>query len=121
MSVESYRDLKVWQKAIDLTVDCYAITKAYPSDEKYGLTSQTRRAAGSVAANIAEGHGRGTPKSFLNHLWIANGSLKELETHLIVSGRLEYVSREDARPLFALCEEIGRMLVGLRHSLQQSD
>jgi len=120
MSVESYRDLKVWQKAIDVTVDSYALTKPFPADEKYGLTSQIRRAAGSIAANIAEGHGRGSTKSFLNFLWIANGSLKELETHFIIAGRLGYISREDAKPLFTQMDEIGRMLVGLRRSLQQS-
>ncbi|MGD9855981.1 MAG: four helix bundle protein [Planctomycetaceae bacterium] len=118
MSIESYRDLKVWQKSIDLTVECYAATKAFPDDERYGLTSQIRRAAGSLAANIAEGHGRGSTKPFLNFLWIANGSLRELETHLIIAGRLGYLSRDDAKPLFAQMKEIGRMLIGLRRSLQ---
>lgn len=119
MSIESYRDLKVWQRAIDLTIDCYAATKTFPDEERYGLTSQIRRAPGSIAANIAEGRGRGSAKAFLNSLWIANGSLKELETHLIIAGRLGFLSRDAAKPLFTQMDELGRMLVALRRSLKR--
>jgi four helix bundle protein len=75
----------VWQAAIDLAVDCYEFTKWFPKEEVYGLTSQIRRAATSVAANIAEGHGREVTGSFIQFLRIAQGSLKELETHMLIS------------------------------------
>jgi four helix bundle protein len=115
--MNTYRELKVWQKAIDLVVACYELTKGFPDDERYGLTSQLRRAAVSVPANIAEGHGRGSTSQFLNFLWIANGSLTEVETHLIIAGRLGYISRDVGRPIFHQMQEIGRMLSGLRRSL----
>jgi len=80
MAYKVYRDLLVWQKAMDLVVQRYEITKGFPSEEKFGLVSQMRRAAVSIPSNIAEGHGRRSEKEFANHLWIANGSLMELET-----------------------------------------
>jgi four helix bundle protein len=88
MPVASHRDLVVWQKAVELTVLCYACSKFFPRDERFGLTSQFRRAAVSVAANIAEGRGRGTTNGFLNFLWIATGSLTELDTHAVIAHRL---------------------------------
>ncbi|MBX3436640.1 MAG: four helix bundle protein [Planctomycetaceae bacterium] len=118
--MNSYRELKVWQRAIDLVVACYELTRKFPDDERYGLTSQLRRAAVSVAANIAEGHGRGTKKAFLNFQWIANGSLTELETHFIIAGKLGYVSREAGRPVYDQMQEIGRMLSSLRRSLKRA-
>jgi len=80
MTVRSYRDLIVWQKAMDLVVQCYNLTKNFPNSELYGLTSQLRRAAVSIPSNIAEGHGRSSTKAYVNHLMIAHGSLMELET-----------------------------------------
>ena len=85
MAINSYRDLVVWQLSIELAEAAYALTSAFPRDELYGMTSQVRRSATSVAANIAEGYGRQTRPAFVSHLRIAQGSLKELETHLIVA------------------------------------
>ena len=102
---------------MDLVVGCYRLTTAFPSDERFGLTSQLRRAAVSVPANIAEGHGRGVTKAFVNHLSIAAGSLKELETHLLIAVRLNYVAGDGIAPLLDLSSRIGRMLTGLRRSL----
>lgn len=91
MGIRSYRELEVWQKSIDLVVECYRISESYPKAELYGLTSQLRRAAVSVPANIAEGQGRSHTKEFLNHLSIAYGSLMEVETHLQIAARLNYL------------------------------
>ena len=88
MTVQSHRDLLVWQKAVDVVIACYELTRQFPNDERFGLTSQLQRAAVSVAANIAESRGRGTTNVFLNHLWIASGSLAELDTHLVIAVRL---------------------------------
>ena len=79
---QSYRDLVVWQTAMALAVDCYQLTRNFPRDEMFGLTSQIRRAAASIPANIAEGHGRENTGAFIQHLRIAQGSSKELETHI---------------------------------------
>ena len=97
---------------------CYDLTRCFPAAEQFGLTSQLRRAAISVPANIAEGHGRGATKAYLNHLSIANGSLKELETHLLLAERLGYVSSAALEPVFTRSTEVGRMLTGLRRSLR---
>src|SRR5918996_1693760 len=112
-SVRGYRDLQVWRLAIDLVVDAYRLTKGFPKHETYGLTVQLRRAAVSVPANIAEGHGREHLGDYLRHLSYANGSLMELETHCIIAARLEYLPRSDARALLGRTAELGRMLAGL--------
>ncbi|MFU0503227.1 four helix bundle protein [Pseudaminobacter sp. NGMCC 1.201702] len=117
--MNSYRDLIVWKNAIDLAVTCYAETKSFPNSEAYGMTSQIRRAAASIAANIAEGHGREHTGSFIQFLRVAQGSLKELETHLILSSRVGLMNGEVAASLTEQCEEIGRMLRSLIRSLQQ--
>ena len=88
--IESHRDLLVWQKAVDLVVECYEVCQHFPDSERYGLTSQIRRAASSIPANIAEGKARGTTGAFINYLSIADGSLAELDTHWEVSVRLKY-------------------------------
>lgn len=116
--IGSFRDLQVWQRAMDLVTECYRLTKRFPADERFGLTSQLQRAAVSVPANIAEGHGRGTTPAFINHLWIANGSLSELETHLLVAQRLGYIAETDLMLAFDLTGQVGRMLIGLRRSLE---
>jgi four helix bundle protein len=118
MKIQSYRDLLVWQKAMDLVVDCYRFVSDLPKNEMYGLISQTQRAAVSISANIAEGHGRDHLGEYLRHLSIANGSLMELETHLLLIGRLGYRPENDAERLLAQCSEVGKMLAGLSKSLR---
>jgi four helix bundle protein len=117
--VRHYRELAVWQKSMALAVACYQVTKGYPRSEIFGLVSQTRRAAGSVPANIAEGQGREHTKEFLRHLSIARGSLMELETHLILSESVGMLASDALSSLLAQADEVSRMLTGLRRSLEQ--
>lgn len=121
MTVKSYRDLDVWQKAVDLVVDCYALTERFPRQEVCGLTSQMQRAAVSVPANTAEGQGRSSRKEFLHHLSIAHGSLAELETHLEIATRLGYVQAADLEPFLSKAASVGRMLNGLRRALKATN
>lgn len=108
--IESYKDLIVWQQAMDLVVSVYAATKQWPKEELYGLTSQVRRAATSVPANIAEGFARENRGSYLQFLRIAQGSLKEVETHLIVAQRIEIFEEKSAAELLRECESVGKLL-----------
>ena len=117
-SVQSYRDLVVWQRGMSLVVACYRLTADFAKDEMYGMTSQIRRAATSIPANIAEGHGRENTGSFVQFLRIAQGSLKELETHLMVVERVGIAKASAVEPMLAECVEIGRMLRALIRSLQ---
>lgn len=114
---KSYRDLEVWQKAMNLVVDCYQITKGFPKSEVFGLASQLQRAAVSIAANIAEGRARQHTKEFLQHISIAYGSLAEMETHIHIAKRLSYISEDQLQEMLKKASEIGRMLNGLRKSL----
>ena len=116
--IASYRDLKVWQLAIEVSVACYEVTKAFPREEMYGLTSQIRRSSASVAANIAEGYGRENRGSFVQYLKIAQGSLKELETHLIISERAGLMTVATLSELLGRCEENGKMLGSLIRTVQ---
>jgi len=118
--IESYQDLHVWQKAMDLVVECYRLTQRLPPNEQYSLTTQTRRAAVSVPANIAEGFGRWHSKEFVRFLLTANGSLKEVETHLLICERLKLLQKSDLQSAMDLSMEIGRMLAVLRQKLSQS-
>jgi four helix bundle protein len=118
--LKSYRDLLVWQKGIDLVVVAYKATATFPTSELYGLTSQIRRAATSIPANIAEGYGRGSRKEYLQFLQIAQGSLKELETHFIVSERLVYLTTAQTEGLLTQTDELGRMLGSLIRKLKTS-
>jgi four helix bundle protein len=120
MTVNSYRDLRVWQKAMDLVVTSYEVSKQFPQSELYGLVSQIQRAAVSIPANIAEGHGREHLGDYLHLLSIANGSLMELETHFLLAGRLGYLSVEPTNQLLDQTAEVGRMLAGLIRSLKSS-
>ncbi len=115
--IKSYRDLEVWKKAMDLVVKCYKITKKFPRSEIYGLTSQLQRAAVSIPSNIAEGHQRQHSKEFLQHLSIAYASLAELETHIEIARRLEYIDEDYANTVLNPAAEIGRMINGLRKSI----
>jgi len=117
-SINSYRDLRVWQDAMALAESCYRLTRQFPRDELFGLTSQIRRAAGSVPANIAEGHGRDNTGNFVQHLRISQGSLKELETHLLLSQRVGILLEADLQPALAQCESLGKMVRALIRSLQ---
>ncbi len=117
MTISSYRHLIVWQKSIHLVEVIYDATCRFPASELYGLRSQLRRAAVSIPANIAEGRGRGTHREFLRFLLIANGSLKELETQVIIAERLRFLPDKEARVILDAAEEIGRMLAGLRRRL----
>ncbi|WP_267549892.1 four helix bundle protein [Rhizobium rhizogenes] len=117
-AINSYQDLTVWQRAMDLAVECYALTKEFPKEEIYGLVSQIRRASVSIAANIAEGYGREATGAYVHHLKIAQGSLKELETHLILSTRVGIVALERIKAALSLGDEIGRMLRSLIRRLQ---
>lgn len=116
-----YSELVVWQKAMDLVEEIYRLTLQLPNEEKFGLTSQIRRAAVSIPANIAEGHGRKYTNAYQNHLSIANGSLMELETLLNIASRLNMINNESQNLVLQLSEEIGKMLAGLRKSLDQAN
>ena len=120
MAVKSYRDLVVWQKAMDLAVDVYRLAKFFPKDERYRLASQMTRAAASVPANIAEGHGRGTARDYANFLAIAKGSLAELETYLTLAVRIDYLAPVQARITDGLTTEVSKMLTSLRRRLTES-
>jgi four helix bundle protein len=117
-AVRSYRDLRVWQSAMDLIVASYSLTRGMPPAERYGLTAQTRRSAVSVAANIAEGHGREHLGDYIHPLSIANGSLMELETEIQIGVRLGYVGSDIAEPVLATAANVGRMLSGLTAKLK---
>lgn len=117
MANRNYRDLIVWQKSMDFVEAIYGVTRTFPRDELYGIVSQMRRAAVSLPSNIAEGQGRRGPKEFDRYLIVAYGSLRELETQLLLSVRLGYLSESTADELLAQAAEIGRLLNGLRRSL----
>jgi len=110
--IRSVRDLVVWQVGMRISVRCYRLTEAFPKSELYGLTSQIRRAAVSVPANIAEGFGRGNPGDYHRHLSIAQGSLKELETLLELSQMLD-LADSSSEEILASCDEQGKMLRAL--------
>ena len=114
----SYRDLKAWQKAIDLVVRVYALTSSFPKQETYGLTSQMRRAAVSIASNIAEGKGRSSDRDFVLFLTHARGSVLELETQLIISAKLNLITPRQLQDSELSTQEVGRILNGLIQSLE---
>ncbi len=117
--IQSYRDLLVWQKAIGFVKDVYIVTTKFPRDELYGLTSQIKRSVVSVAANIAEGHGRSTTGDYIRFLNIAYGSLAETETHLVLANELGMLDKEKLNFLIEKSAEIGRMLNGLINALEK--
>ena len=117
--IQSYRDLKVWQQAMTLADQCYRITRQFPKEELYGMTSQVRRSAASVAANIAEGHGRNSRGEYIQFLRVAQGSLKELETHLILATRVGLMSSGIIDNALQQSEGLGKMLRALIRSLER--
>jgi four helix bundle protein len=112
-----YSDLVVWQKAMDLVTIIYKVTADFPSDERFGLTSQIRRAAVSVPSNIAEGYGRKATGAYLNHISISLGSIMELETQMQIAQRLGFMDSNTCNQLLSQLDEIGRMLGGLKKSI----
>jgi len=114
--IRNYRDLRVWQQSMELAETIYQVTKTFPDTERYGLISQLRRAAVSVASNVAEGHARSLG-DYIRHLLVSSGSLAEIETQLILTQRLGILSTADADQLLRACEQLGRGLGALRKSL----
>ena len=117
-AIRGYQDLEVWQKAMDLVVETYRLTKTFPSDERFGLIAQLRRASVSVPSNIAEGRGRFGLGGFLYHLSIATGSLMEVETQFLISERLEYLTPSEARKVLERTAEVRRLLAGMVRALR---
>ncbi len=107
---ESFRDLAVWQRAIELTLQVYKLTSSFPDSERFGLTNQLRRASVSVASNIAEGYGRSTKGEYVLFLGHARGSNSEVETQLVISKALGFGSKQVFSKTEELCSEVGRML-----------
>jgi len=117
----SYRDLRVWQQAMDLAMLIYRLTEAFPKHELYGLTGQIRRAAISIPSNIAEGKGRRTDRDFSSFLFRARGSLLELETQLLLARRLEYLKEADSVSALKSTAAVGSALTGLINSLRECE
>ena len=118
-TIQSHRDLIVWQKAMDLAEIVYALAARFPSKETYRLGSQITRAAASVPANIAEGNARGTKRDYANFLSVAKGSLMEAETFLTLAVRLKFITQGEASTAFALVTEVSKMLTSLRIKLKE--
>src|SRR5262245_48192872 len=117
MAGKNYRDLIAWQKAMDLVEMVYKVTGQIPREELYGLTNQLRRAVVSIPSNIAEGQGRNSTNDFKRFLIIRHGSLREVETQILIAERLHYLSRAQIEPLMYLTSEVGRLINGLINSL----
>ncbi|HEV8587500.1 MAG TPA: four helix bundle protein [Pyrinomonadaceae bacterium] len=117
MKVNIYQELIAWQRAMDLVELVYKASRAFPREEIYALTSQVRRAGVSIPSNIAEGQGRRTTSDFLRHLSIAYGSLREVETQLLIAGRLGYITAAQLEAVMDCAGEVGRLLNGLMNSL----
>ena len=120
MTVRDYRDLRAWQTAVDLGVECYTLSRGFPPEERYGLTKQLRDAAVSIAANIAEGNGRLTTGEYLNHLSIARGSLREVDTHLEFALRLRYASAESIADVRGMLDAAAALLTRLIMRVRES-
>ena len=116
--IRSYRDLRVWNEAMELAAQCYRLTRSFPREEAFGMVAQIRRSGASVPANIAEGYGRESTGSYIQFLKTAQGSLKELETHLLLAIKVEIATVETASPVLERAETVGKMLRGLMRSLQ---
>jgi four helix bundle protein len=116
--VQSYRELRVWQDGVDFVAVVYRATESFPTREQYGLTSQLRRSAVSIPANVAEGHARRSTREYLRFVSIALGSLAETETHVTVATRLGYLASEQEGQMLKQCDALSRMLHGLCKSLE---
>jgi four helix bundle protein len=120
-AISSYRDLVVWQEAMNLAEAAYRLTERFPKEETYGLTSQVRRSGASVPANIAEGYGRDSKGAYLQQLRVAQGSLKEFETHLLLAERVGLVDTAELAPSLVKSETVGKMLRSLIRSIENSN
>ena len=118
MAITSYQDLEVWQLAMTLAVDCYKLTEAFPKHEQYGLTSQIRRASVSIPANIAEGYGRDQTGMYLQFLRVSLGSARELETLLLLAGRVGLALEDAVQPALSQTARVSKMLRSLIRSLE---
>ena len=116
--LKNFKELKVWQKSYQLCLDVYKVTKGFPKEEKYGLTSQIRRASVSIPSNIAEGYGRKTTPDYVRSLYVAYGSICELETQIMLCGDLTYIEEENLRGIQNDIREVERMLKALIRSLE---
>ena len=114
-----FKELKVWQKSVDLATIIYETTSEFPSQEKFGLTSQINRSVVSIASNIAEGAGRGSKKEFYNFLSIANGSSYELETQVIIAKNLNYIDEVKFKSMAERVDEIQKMIYSLQKKLKE--
>ena len=117
MKVNKYQDLVVWQKAMDFAEKIYGLTRKFPVEEKFGLTSQINRAVVSIASNIAEGAGRDSKREFSQFLSISMGSCFEAETQIMLAKRIGLMKEQEVQPLIELSSEIQRMISGLKKSL----
>ncbi|MBS1805914.1 MAG: four helix bundle protein [Acidobacteria bacterium] len=115
---QSFRDLSVWQRSVQLTIEIYKLTSDFPSSERFGLTNQLRRASVSVASNIAEGYGRSTKGEYMQFLGHARGSISEVETQLVISRALNFGAKQNLDLTESLCSEVGRMLSTMMRSLK---
>jgi four helix bundle protein len=119
-AVKSFRDLRVWQAGIELVEQVYRLSRGFPREEIYGLTSQTQRSAVSVPANLAEGHTREHGREYLHHISIAQASLAELETHLEIAKRLGYISQDQLDDVLVKVRSLGKQLYALRNAVAKS-
>jgi four helix bundle protein len=115
--ISHFRDLRVWQRGMEIVEGVYRLTGGFPKSELYGLTGQVRRAAVSIPSNIAEGHTRESTKEYLNHISIAQGSLAEVQTQLEIGLRLGYIGSSELRPVLEQSAVLGKQLHALRDAL----
>lgn len=120
MSIQSYQDLEVWRRGMDLAEACWKLTRAFPPEERYGMTSQIRRASSSIPANLAEGWARRSTKEFQQFIRVAQGSLRELETHLMLCTRVDLTPNQQTAPLLQQASILGRQLLALSRSLNST-
>jgi four helix bundle protein len=119
-AIRDYRDLIVWQEAMDIAEEIYLLTRPFPREEMFGMTSQMRRCAASIPANIAEGFGRAQRRTFIQFLRVAQGSLKELETHMMLCGRVGLLSAEQVKNIEPRYVRLGKRLLSFIRSLDQA-
>jgi four helix bundle protein len=119
-TITNHTELRIWNASIDLAVETYRITARFPREEQFGLTAQSRRAAVSVSGNIAEGNGRRTRRGYIQSLYTARGSLRELHSHITIGLRLEYVNEEQLARFRELLDHVGRMLTKLIARLEST-